>query len=104
MRAVAQAGFRAVALGYGAKLCSRRGEPLRRLHRGRSSRRARRSTSVPVLVGHDWGADVVQKAMVMRPDRFRAVVSEHSLCASWRDQHLERLRRRDWAIHYAFGA
>jgi len=24
--------------------------------------------------GHDWGADVVQKAMVMRPDRF-AVVS-----------------------------
>jgi len=52
-----------------------------------------------VLVGHDWGADVVQKAMVMRPDRFRAVVSEHSLCAcgeisTWNDL----LRRRDWAI------
>lgn len=28
-----------------------------------------------VLVGHDWGADVAQRAMVMRPDRFRAMVS-----------------------------
>lgn len=28
-----------------------------------------------VLVGHDWGADVAQRAMVMRPDRFTALVS-----------------------------
>lgn len=31
--------------------------------------------SSAVLVGHDWGADVAQRAMVMRPDRFRAIVS-----------------------------
>jgi len=28
--------------------------------------------------------------MVMRPDRFRAVVVEHSSLCPWRDQHLER--------------
>lgn len=28
-----------------------------------------------VLVGHDWGADHGWKALVMRPDRFRAMVS-----------------------------
>ncbi|MFZ4860993.1 alpha/beta fold hydrolase [Sphingobacterium sp. Mn56C] len=27
------------------------------------------------LVGHDWGADHAQKAMLMRPDRFKALVS-----------------------------
>lgn len=28
-----------------------------------------------VLVGHDWGADYAQRAAIMRPDRFKAVVS-----------------------------
>lgn len=28
-----------------------------------------------VIVGHDWGADHGQRAMVMRPDRFSAIVS-----------------------------
>lgn len=27
------------------------------------------------LVGHDWGADHAQRAMLMRPDRFRALIS-----------------------------
>lgn len=31
--------------------------------------------SSAVLVGHDWGADHAQRAMLMRPDRFRALVS-----------------------------
>jgi len=47
-----------------------------------------------VLVGHDWGADVVQKAMVMsRP--FPRRQFEHFVPR--RDQHLER-PPRDWAI------
>ncbi|USX25109.1 alpha/beta hydrolase [Oxalobacteraceae bacterium OTU3CINTB1] len=52
-----------------------------------------------VLVGHDWGADYAQRAAVMRPDRFRAIVSlsipfaprgEISLWDQLRQRGLER--------------
>ena len=80
MRAVAQAGFRAVALdmrGYGESYAPIDASLYTALHTVGDLVGVLDALNIrsAVLVGHDWGANVVQKAMVMRPDRFRAVVT-----------------------------
>ena len=58
-----------------------------------------------VLVGHDWGADVAARAMVMRPDRFRAIVSvsipfqPRGEISTWDELRRQGLGER----YYAFG-
>ncbi|MBR7741867.1 alpha/beta hydrolase [Phycicoccus sp. BSK3Z-2] len=80
MQAVADAGFRAIALD------------MRGFGRSHAPRDVSQYTSLmvagdlvglldvvgartAVLVGHDWGADYVQRTALLRPDRVRAVVS-----------------------------
>ncbi len=80
MLALAQAGYRAVALdmrGFGESYAPADASLYSAIHTvgdlvGLLD--ALQISSV-VVVGHDWGADVAQRAMVMRPDRFRAMVS-----------------------------
>lgn len=80
MRAVAEAGYRAVALdmrGYGESYAPADATLYTALHIAGDlvgvldALRIERA----VLVGHDWGADHAWRAALMRPDRFRAVVS-----------------------------
>lgn len=80
MQAVADAGYRAVALdmrGYGASYAPEEVELYSPLHTVGDLVGVLDAIGIEsaVLVGHDWGADVAQRAMVMRPDRFRALVS-----------------------------
>jgi pimeloyl-ACP methyl ester carboxylesterase len=80
MRAVAEAGYRAVALdmrGFGASHAPSEVSLYSALHTVGDLVGVLDALDIPsaVLVGHDWGADVAQRAMVMRPDRFRAMVS-----------------------------
>jgi pimeloyl-ACP methyl ester carboxylesterase len=80
MRAVAEAGYRAVALdmrGFGASYAPAEASLYTALHTVGDLVGVLDSLDIPsaVLVGHDWGADVAQRAMVMRPDRFTAIVS-----------------------------
>lgn len=80
MQAVADAGYHAVALdmrGYGASYAPADASLYTAHHIvgdlvGVLDALEIRSA---VLVGHDWGATHAQHAMVMRPDRFRALVS-----------------------------
>lgn len=80
MQAVAAAGYRAVALdmrGYGRSFAPE--EPgLYTAHHITGDLIAildALSIETAVLVGHDWGAFHAQYAALMRPDRFRALVS-----------------------------
>lgn len=110
MLAVAQAGFRAVALdmrGYGASHAPADASLYTALHTAGDLVGVLDALDIrsAVLVGHDWGADVVQKAAVRRPDRFRAVVSlsipfvPRGETSTWND-----LRRRGLGDrYYAFG-
>jgi pimeloyl-ACP methyl ester carboxylesterase len=80
MRAVAQAGYHAVALdmrGYGESYAPTDANLYTALYTVGDLVGVLDALDIrsAVLVGHDWGANVVQKAMVVRPDRFRAVVS-----------------------------
>ncbi|MEU9191438.1 alpha/beta hydrolase [Streptomyces sp. NPDC048484] len=80
MRAVAEAGYRAVALdmrGFGASYAPPEAELYSALHIVGDLVGVLDALNIDsaVLVGHDWGADHAQRAMVMRPDRFRAIVS-----------------------------
>ncbi|WJE00657.1 alpha/beta fold hydrolase [Streptomyces antimycoticus] len=80
MRAVAEAGYRAVALdlrGFGASYAPSEAALYSALHIVGDLVGVLDALGIDsaVLVGHDWGADHVQRAMVMRPDRFRAVVT-----------------------------
>ena len=80
MRAVAQAGYRAVALdmrGFGASYAPADPKLYSAPHTVGDLVGVLDALGVPsaVLVGHDWGSDVAARAMVMRPDRFRAMVS-----------------------------
>ncbi len=110
MRAVAGAGHRAVALdmrGFGASYAPSDVGLYSALHTvgdlvGVLDALGIRSA---VLVGHDWGADVAQRAMVMRPDRFRAMVSlsipfqPRGEISTW-----DELRRQGLGdLYYAFG-
>lgn len=80
MRAVAGAGYRAIALdmrGYGTSYAPEAVELYSALHTVGDLIGILDALGIEtaVLVGHDWGADVAQRAMVLRPDRFRALVS-----------------------------
>jgi pimeloyl-ACP methyl ester carboxylesterase len=80
MRAVAGAGYRAVALdmrGYGASYAPDDAALYSAHHTVGDLVGVLDALRIPsaVLVGHDWGANVAQRAMVMRPDRFRAIVT-----------------------------
>lgn len=80
MRAVAQAGYRAVALdlrGFGSSYSPEDTQQYSALHIVGDLVGVLDALSIrsAVLVGHDWGADHAQRAMLMRPDRFSALVS-----------------------------
>jgi pimeloyl-ACP methyl ester carboxylesterase len=80
MRAVAEAGYRAVALdmrGYGASYAPTDPSLYSALHTVGDLVGVLDALGIQtaVIVGHDWGADHAQRAIVMRPDRFRALVS-----------------------------
>lgn len=80
MRAVADAGYRAVALdmrGYGRSHAPADPGLYTSLHIAGDLVGVLDALGIEsaVLVGHDWGADHAYRAALMRPDRFRAVVS-----------------------------
>ncbi|MGF7178409.1 alpha/beta fold hydrolase [Azospirillum doebereinerae] len=80
MDAVAEAGYRAVALdmrGFGGSYAPADVNLYSALHTVGDMLGVLDALDIPsaVLVGHDWGADHAQRAMVLRPDRFRAIVS-----------------------------
>lgn len=80
MAAVADAGYRAVALdmrGFGGSYAPDAVEAYSALHTAGDLVGLLDALGIgtAVLVGHDWGADVSQQATLLRPDRFRAIVS-----------------------------
>jgi pimeloyl-ACP methyl ester carboxylesterase len=80
MRAVAQAGYHAVApdmRGFGASYAPADMKLYSALHTVGDLVGVLDALGIgsAVLVGHDWGADVAARAAVMRPDRFSAIVS-----------------------------
>ena len=80
MAAVAQAGFRAIApdmRGYGNSYAPEDPALYSAPHVSGDlvGILDARGIDHAVLVGHDWGADHVQRAALLRPDRFRALVS-----------------------------
>ncbi|WP_246719919.1 alpha/beta fold hydrolase [Methylocystis sp. H62] len=80
MRAVEEAGYRAVAIdmrGYGESYAPPDVNLYSSLHIVGDLVGVLDALEIKsaVLVGHDWGADHAQRAMLMRPDRFRALVS-----------------------------
>lgn len=80
MQAVAEAGYRAVAIdmrGYGRSFAPLPPELYTALHITGDLIGVLDALSIDtaVIVGHDWGAYHAQMAALMRPDRFRALVS-----------------------------
>ncbi|MEF9603115.1 alpha/beta hydrolase [Paracoccus sp. PXZ] len=80
MRAVAEAGYRAIALdmrGYGDSYAPAEADLYTSLHIVGDLVGVLDVLEIPsaVVVGHDWGADHAQRAALLRPDRFRALVS-----------------------------
>lgn len=80
MAGVAEAGYRAVALdmrGFGASYSPSEVELYSALHTVGDLVGILEALSIDeaVLVGHDWGADVAQRAMVLRPELFIGLVS-----------------------------
>lgn len=110
MRAVAEAGYHAVALdmrGFGASYAPSEASLYSALHTVGDLVGVLDALDIrsAVLVGHDWGADVAARAMVMRPDRFRAMVSlsipfqPRGEISTW-----DELRRQGFGDrYYAFG-
>jgi pimeloyl-ACP methyl ester carboxylesterase len=110
MRALAQSGYHAVALdmrGFGESFAPTDASLYSALHTVGDLVGVLDALHVPyaVLVGHDWGADVAARAMVIRPDRFRAIVSlsipfqPRGEISTWDD-----LRRQGLGdLYYAFG-
>ncbi|MBY5754730.1 MULTISPECIES: alpha/beta fold hydrolase [Rhizobium] len=102
MHALAEEGYRAVALdmrGFGASFSPSEVEQYTSPYIVGDLVGVLDALEIPscTLVGHDWGADHAQKAMLMRPDRFKALVSvsipyaprgETSLNDSLRDRGL----------------
>ena len=80
MAGVAEAGYRAVALdmrGFGSSYSPSEVELYSALHTVGDLVGILDALGITeaVLVGHDWGADVAQRAMVLRPDLFLGLVS-----------------------------
>jgi pimeloyl-ACP methyl ester carboxylesterase len=79
LRALSQAGFRAVApdmRGYGHTDCPAEVDRYSLLHMVGDMVGVLDALNedVAVIAGHDWGAPVAWHAALMRPDRFRAVI------------------------------
>lgn len=80
MQAVAEAGYRAVSVdmrGYGGSFAPENPDLYTALHITGDLVSVLDALSIEaaVIVGHDWGAYQSQLAALMRPDRFRALVS-----------------------------
>lgn len=80
MRAVAAAGYRAVALdmrGFGDSFAPLDASQYTSLHIVGDLVGVLNALEIDsaVIVGHDWGADHAQRAALLRPDRFHALVS-----------------------------
>ncbi len=80
MQAVAKAGYRAIALdmrGFGDSYAPADPALYSATYIVGDLIGVLDALDVPTatIVGHDWGADHGQRAMVMRPDRFRAIVT-----------------------------
>lgn len=80
MQAVAEAGYRAVALdmrGYGQSYAPADPSLYTSLHIVGDLVGVLDALEIEsaVIVGHDWGAEHAQRAILLRPDRFRALVS-----------------------------
>lgn len=80
MNAVAGAGYRAIALdmrGYGESFAPAEADLYTSLHIVGDLIGILDALEVQTaaVVGHDWGADHAQRAALMRPDRFSALVS-----------------------------
>jgi pimeloyl-ACP methyl ester carboxylesterase len=80
MNAVAEEGYRALAVdmrGFGASYSPLEIEQYTSPYIVGDLVGVLDALEIPscTLVGHDWGADHAQKAMLMRPDRFKALVS-----------------------------
>ena len=110
MCAVAEAGFRAIALdmrGFGMSYAPTDFRLYTSLHVTGDLVGILDALNVDraVLVGHDWGADYAQRACVMRPDRFHALVSisipfaPRGANSLWDELTTRGLRDR----YYAFG-
>jgi pimeloyl-ACP methyl ester carboxylesterase len=110
MRAVAEAGYRAIALdmrGFGESYSPADFRLYTSLHVTGDLVGLLDAMEIDtaVVVGHDWGADYAQRACVMRPDRFRALVSLSIPFAPrgnkslWQDLRERGLGER----YYAFG-
>lgn len=111
MRAVAAAGYRAVAIdmrGFGQSFAPRDPTLYTSVYTVGDLVGVLDTLKIDtaVVVGHDWGADHAQRAALMRPDRFRALVSvsipfaprgEASLYQDLRKRGLgERYYALDW--------
>jgi pimeloyl-ACP methyl ester carboxylesterase len=80
MSAIAEAGYRAISLdmrGFGRSYAPSDPKFYSALHHAGDLVGVLDALAIDqaVLVGHDWGADHAQRAAVMRPDRFRGLVS-----------------------------
>ncbi|MFJ9623032.1 alpha/beta fold hydrolase [Streptomyces sp. NPDC101181] len=80
MGAVAKAGYRAIApdmRGFGRSHAPTEAELYSTLHIAGDlvGLLAALDVDSAVVVGHDWGADHAQRAVVLRPDLFRALVT-----------------------------
>lgn len=100
MQALTEAGFRAIApdmRGFGKSYAPADVDLYTSIHIAGDLIGIMDALDVPtaVLVGHDWGADCAQRACIMRPDRFTALVSLSIPFAPRGDQSLwEQLRSR----------
>lgn len=112
MRAVALAGYRAVALdmrGFGKSYAPDDLRLYTSLHVTGDLIGVLDALdiSTAVIIGHDWGADYAQRACVMRPDRFRALVSisipfaPRGDTSLWDDLRTRGLGERYYAFDFA---
>ncbi len=110
MSAVAAAGFRAVALdmrGFGQSFAPDDFREYTSVHVTGDLIGVLDALEITsaVVVGHDWGADYAQRACIMRPDRFHALVSlsipfaPRGDTSLWEDLQARGLGER----YYAFG-
>lgn len=106
MQAVAQAGFRAIALdmrGFGESYSPDDVNLYTSVHVAGDLVGVLDALHISqaVLIGHDWGADYAQRAAIMRPDRFCGLVSISIPFAPRGNESLwEQLRNRGLEDRY----
>jgi pimeloyl-ACP methyl ester carboxylesterase len=106
MSAVAEAGYRAIALdmrGFGRSYAPSDLKFYSALHNAGDLVGVLDALAIDhaVLVGHNWGADHAQRAAVMGPDRFRGLVSISIPFAPRGEQsHWDALRKQGLGERY----